>query len=334
MAGLGHTVLTLADVSKTLDPDGSPAVIAEMLSKKIPIMQDMKFREGNLPHGHRTTVRTGLPTVYWRIVNRGIAPSASTAAQVDESCGEAVSLSEMDKSVAEFGGNIAQNRANESKAHIMAMGQEVSATVWYGNSSTAPEEMNGLAVRYSSLSAACGDNIIDADGSGADNTSIWLVNWGENVFGIFPKGSQAGLEHHMKDLETIEDPGGVSGTRMLGYRDYFYWKVGLVVKDWRYAARACNIDVSDLQANSSPADLYDLMTFLTHRVEGIEEGDGSPVFYMNRTVAEMLDVQARDNVKAGGQLSYQMIDGKRILTYRGIPIKTTDSILDNEARVT
>lgn len=333
MATLGHTVLSLADISKTLDPNGSPAMIAEMLSQKIPVMQDMKWREGNLLHGHQVTIRTGLPTVYWRIVNRGVLPSASTSAQITESCGEAVTMGEMDKSVAETGGNLAANRANESKTHIMAMGQEVSSTIWYGNASVSPEEMNGIAVRYSSSTANSADNLILAGGAGSDNTSIYLINWGENVFGIFPKGSQAGLEHIPKDLETIEDVNAVAGTRMLGYRDYFYWKAGLVVKDWRYAARAANIDVSLLQGNSSPADLYDLMTFMTHRVEGLEEGDGTPVFYMNRTVAEMLDVQARDNVKTGGQLSYSVVEGKRILTFRGIPIKVTDSILDSETLV-
>ena len=70
-------------------------------------------------------------------------------------------------------------------------------TLFYGNGGIAPEEFTGLSPRYSLLSAGNGTNILDALGTdAADNASIWLVAWSpETVSGIFPKGSQAGLEH-------------------------------------------------------------------------------------------------------------------------------------------
>jgi hypothetical protein len=81
---LGVTALTLADWAKRLDPDGKVPTVVELLSQTNDILTDMLWIEGNLPTGHRTTVRTGLPTVAWRLLNAGITPSKSTTAQIDE----------------------------------------------------------------------------------------------------------------------------------------------------------------------------------------------------------------------------------------------------------
>ena len=80
MATLAQSVLTLADWAKRLDPDGKVPAIVEMLSQTNEVLADMLFKEGNLPTGERTTIRTGLPSVYWRLLNQGVAPSKSTTA--------------------------------------------------------------------------------------------------------------------------------------------------------------------------------------------------------------------------------------------------------------
>lgn len=66
MATLSTGQLTLADFAKRLDPDGSVSAVAELLSQSYDILEDMVWQPGNLPTGHRVTVRTGLPTVGWR----------------------------------------------------------------------------------------------------------------------------------------------------------------------------------------------------------------------------------------------------------------------------
>jgi hypothetical protein len=87
MAALASTLPTLIDVAKRTDPDGTLATIAELLSQTNEMLTDMPFFEGNLPTGHRTTVRTGLPAVAWRLLNGGVVPSKSTTAQIDEQTG-------------------------------------------------------------------------------------------------------------------------------------------------------------------------------------------------------------------------------------------------------
>lgn len=333
MATLGANMLTLADWAKRLDPDGKVPAIVEMLGQTNEILDDMLFTEGNLPTGTRTTVRTGLPTVAWRLLNQGVQPSKSTTAQIDEAAGMLEAWSEVDVELARLNGNVAAFRLSEAQAFIESMNQEMAQTLFYGNSSTAPEEFTGLSVRYSSLAAPNAQNIVSGGGVGADNTSIWLVVWGPNsVHGIFPKGSIAGLQHNDHGEVTVETTSGIAGTRMRAYQDQWTWKMGIALRDWRYVVRICNIDVSNLTANdATAAKLFTLMTKATWRIPAM--GMGRAAIYVNRTVGQYLDIQAQDKVSSGGQLTYENYQGRRIMSFRGIPIRTVDAILETEQAV-
>lgn len=332
MATLSANALTLADWAKRVDPDGKVPSIVELLSQTNEILQDMMFIEGNLPTGHRTTVRTGLPTVAWRLLNQGVQPSKSTTAQIDEQTGILEAWSEVDKELAILNGNTAAFRLSEAQAFIESMNIEMASTLFYGNSGLAPEEFTGLSIRYSSLSAANAQNIINANGASNDNTSVWLVCWGpQTIHGIFPKGTKAGLIHEDLGEVTVETSAGIAGTRLRAYQDHWQWKCGLALKDWRYAVRIANIDSSNLVAKSSAADLIECMIKATHRIPSL--GMGKPVFYMNRTVKQMLDIQRRDDVISGGSLVYNEVDGKLIPSFRGIPIRTTDALTVSEDTV-
>lgn len=333
MATLGANALTLADWAKRKDPDGKVPMIVELLGETNEILDDMLWVEGNLPTGHRTTVRTGLPTVAWKLLNQGVSTSKSTTAQIDEACGIMEAWSEVDKDLAELNGNTAQFRLSEAQAFVEAMNQEMASTTFYGNSSTAPEEFTGLAARYSSTSADNGQNVIVGGGSGADNTSIWLICWGDRTcHGIFPKGSKAGLMHEDKGEKTIETAGGsAAGKRLDVYQDKWQWKCGIALRDWRYVVRIPNIDISDLVANGgSQADLINLMIKAIHRLPSMNTGRCA--FYMNRTVMQMLDIQRRDDVAAAG-MQYKEVDGKLIPNFRQIPIRKVDALLETEALV-
>lgn len=333
MSTVGASQLTLVDWAKRRDPNGKAAAVAEILSQTNEILMDIPFIEGNLPTGHQTTIRTGLPTVYWRLLNAGVQPSKSLTAQVQEQCGMLEAWSEVDKDLAELNGDVSGFRLSEAKSFMEAMSQEAAQTMFYGNSGTSPEEFSGLAIRYSSLSAANAQNIIDGGGSGSDNSSIYLVAWSpEKVHGIFPKGSKAGLFHEDLGVQTIEVVAGIGGSKMRAYQDHFQWKMGISVRDWRYVVRICNLDISNLVANSSAADIQELMIKATHRIPNLS--GCKPMFYMNRSVFQYLDIQRRADVQTGGSLSYDVVDGKRVASFRGIPIRMTDALLETEARVT
>ena len=327
MAAIGTTALTYTDWAKRYN-DGRISVIVELLSQTNEILDDMRWVEGNLPTGHRTSVRTGLPQGTWRQLNYGVQPTKSTTTQITDACGMLETYSEIDKALADLNGNSAEFRLSEDKAFLEGLSQQLAQTLFYGNTATAPEKFMGLTPRFNTVSgsAAIAQNVIDAGGTGADNTSIWLVVWGDlTVHGIFPKGSKAGLQ--MRDLgeQTLTD---INGNRFQGYRTHYKWDAGLTVRDWRYAVRIANIDVSDLSA-PTPPDLTKFMIKATHKVPSLKTGQ--PVFYMNRTGRQWLDIQAatKDNV----MLKISEFEGRPVREFLGIPIRTCDQILNNEPRV-
>jgi hypothetical protein len=328
MATIGTTALTLIDWSKRLDPNGNTADLVELLNTTNPILTDAAVVEGNLPTGHRTTVRTGLPTPAWRMLNYGVQPSKSTTVQVDDSSGMLEAYSQVDKDLANLNGNTASFRLSEDRAFIEGMTQEMASTLWYGNTATDPKKFLGLSPRYASLSAANADNIIDASGSGSDNTSIWLITWSDQTTHlIFPKGSRAGLQSRDLGEQTLID---AAGGLYQGYRSHYKWDIGLSMRDWRYNVRICNIDVSNLIADSSAANLTRQMIKATHLLPS--DGMGKSVFYVNRTVSTYLDLQMMTATNVN--LTLDNADGKRVMSFRGIPIRRSDALLNTEARVT
>lgn len=331
MATLPANNPTLLDVAKRTDPDGSIATIAELLSQTNELLDDMVWLEGNLPTGHRSTIRTGLPTATWRRLYGGVPTGKSRTEQVTDSCGMLEAYAEVDKALADLNGNTAAFRMSEERAYIEAINQQVAATAVYGNEGTVPEAFTGLAPRYNSLSAANAENIIDAGGTGSDNNSIWLVCWGENtIHGIYPKGSKAGLTITDKGQVTIENADGANG-RMEAYRTHYRWDCGLVVRDWRYAVRIANVDLSELTKNASAgADLIDLMA------QAIEllpvAAMGRPTFYVSRRVRSFLRRQIVNKV-VGSTLTMEQVAGKKVVAYDGIPVRRLDTLAANEARV-
>lgn len=332
MAALSAIHPTLLDVTKRLDPDGKIATIAELLSQTNPILEDMVWLEGNLPTGHRTTVRTGLPTPTWRKLYGGVQPTKSTTAQVTDSCGMLEAYAEVDKALADLNGNSAAFRMSEDRAHIEGMNQEFASTLIYGNEGSEPEAFTGFAPRFNDQSAANGDNIITdaATPDNTDNSSIWLVVWGPNtVHGIYPKGSTAGLKMEDKGQVTAENIDGSSGRAEI-YRTHYRWDCGLTVRDWRYVVRI-NFDLENvIAAGTSGPVLSQLMSKALRRIPNLNMG--RPVFYASRSTLELMDLQAMEKAN----MAFTTIEdaqGKFVTRFRGIPVKQCDAILNTEAGI-
>jgi hypothetical protein len=331
MPAVGRTFPTMIDVAKRLDPDGGIADVAELLTQSNPMLADLPMIEGNLPTGHRSTMRVGLPASQFRLMYQGVQPSKSQTTQVTDTCGEILQYSEVDKSIADLNGNTTEFRFSEDRPQIEAMNQRIAQTALYGNTQLNPEQFFGLAGRYGLKSAINGRNIVDAGGTGSDNTSIWMIVPGPNTCHfIYPKGSKAGLETTDKGLETVLD---ANGGRFEAYRSIYKSQIGMVLRDWRYVVRIANIDVSDL-ANAGQAAYAgaNLIKFLVDGLNAIEDMRfGTPVIYANRTVITALDNIAL--VKPNLNLGMGEWYGEMVTMFRRCPIRLVDSILNTEARV-
>ncbi len=336
MGTLTATNPTLLDMSKAMDPDGKIAFIIPLLNEVNEILDDMVWVEGNLPTGHRTVQATALPSPKWRKMNEGVPRSKGLDVQITDNTGMMEAFSEIDVALADLNGNTAAYRLSQDKKHIEGMSQEMADTLFFGNEATAPEEFTGFAPRYASTSDENGDNIILGGSlSGqTDNTSIWLVVWGENLcHGIVPKGSQAGLKVEDLGRIMIQDASDGSNTgRMMAYSTHYRWDVGLTIPDWRYVVRIPNIDKSLLVADSaSGADLADLMFQAMTVIPQLARGKA--VFYMSRTVMSFLRRQLTAATSMS-TLQIENVGGKMVTNFQGIPIRRCDALAADEARIT
>src|SRR6266576_674756 len=310
MATIGTLALTFADWAKRLDDDYRIANIVELLSQNNEIMDDMLVVEGNLPTGHKTTVRTGLPQATWRLLNYGVQPGKSTTAQVTDTIGNLETYAVIDKDLAHLNGNTDEFRLSEVRAFLEGMTQQMAQAVIYGNTAVNPERFMGLAPRYNSVSTSTAQ------------TAANVIDMGEWPF----KDANGGLYQV--------------------YQDHFKWELGLSVRDWRYNVRLCNIDVTLLNGVNAANILNGLVRGIRRlpttmaRATPVQDSDaptisgpmGRCIIYCNRVVSTYLDLQAMN--KTNVLLAMREFEGHVITTFRGIPVRSVDAILNTEARLT
>ena len=333
---LSATNLSLLDVARRLDPDGSAAIIAEVLSQKNEVLDDIPFVEGNTETGIKTTVRSALPTATWRSLNQGVKRTKSTSKQIIENCGMLEAYSDVDKSLARMARDVNAFRFQEDKGHIEGMNQQMAEALFYGDTTLYPDRFVGIAPRYYSLATTlnCYNQIIDAGGS-TTLTSIYLVGWGnDTVHGIFPRGSKAGLEQQDLGEVTVLD---ASGDPYQGYRTHFKWDIGLCVRDYRYIVRIANIDVTALATAGDTSDTSaNLIKFMCQAMDLIPTGS-KMVFYARQSVASMLRVKFLS--KSNNWITMDTLQGaggimRPGLQFMGIPVRRVDQLSIAETRIT
>jgi hypothetical protein len=330
MALIGQTYLTLMDVLRRTQGDNIADII-ELLSEVNPILQDMVIVEANDGATNLTTMRSGIPEGTFRKLYQGVQPQKSAVIQIRDASGMIENWSEIDAKLVELSPNAAKLRLTEATAFIEGLNQTMANRIFYGSTVGEPSEFLGLAPRFNDKSAPNGAQIIDAGGSGNANTSIWFLVWGDRTLhGFYPRGSKAGLQREDKGKTTKTLP---DGSVYDVYREKFSWDLGLSVRDWRYVARIANIDVADMAAGN--VKLYDFMRHAYYRLHQRRVAGGRAAIYCNRDVMEALDALATN---AGASDSFirlrpMEIEGKEVLTYRGIPIRETDALLNTEAPV-
>jgi hypothetical protein len=298
--------VTFLDVAK----DGSK--VAEVLTLKNSMLKDIPYTEMNEKTIHKESIRSYLPKPVYRKANQGLAPQKTGIQEATFTAAHFESRSQIDKAVAERGGKekVKMNRWNQAQGHLQGMANEHSTLMIYGSPAGEGNKTQGLADVYYTVNTATSETakqVVDAGGTGSDNTSIFFVNWGsDKIFGIYPAGTQAGMKRtdysqggNLVQIQMLDAAGNASN--YYGYDEIFELDHGLVVKDFREASRVCNIDVSDLIAgNINAAVLVDRMI---------------------------------EAVQSGGGLTFMNYGGEEVMSFNGLPIRIQDSILTTEARV-
>lgn len=333
MATIGNTNLTLMDWARRIDANGKIQRITEMMNTVNEVLDDLVFVEGNSTTGHKTTLRTGLPTVAWRQINKGVQPSKSQTKQQLFTAGVIEGLGRVDEELVNIAGDKAAFRLSENAPFIEAIAQTMATTLFYGNVETNPERFTGLSPYFSASTADSGANVILGGGSSA-LTSLWLVVWGDNtIHAFFPKGTKAGIEHNDKGLQLVSDAETPAG-QYYAYMDQYKDRMGLCVRDWRFAVRICNIDITALatagDTSDTSANLIKFMIQAMNKIPSLRLGRAA--WYCNKEVKTALDIKAYN--KSNVNLTIQSIEnGAPITRFMGIPIRRCDAILNAETVV-
>lgn len=333
MAELEKDYPTINDLVREKHPDGTFMQAAPVLTQKNPLLGILPWRPANQGSSHLSTVDGALPAAALRAFNEVVQATKGASVQVVDRLAMIENWSEVDADLLEVegGDDPAAYRANEARRHIAAISHEWAENFFYGNAAANPKEFTGLSIRYSDPTAANGRNVIDMGGTGGDNASIWFLNvkHPDGISLIHPKSSKSmGIARRDFGKVAAETHGSQTGN-IEKFKEKFSLKVGMTSKDWRLNARVASIDISNLRDRTNDADLFEGMTYAYH---ALEELDGV-VLACNRTIAAWLDLQAQERVQGSGGLTYETVDGRPMLHYRGMPIYVTDALTNSEAAV-
>lgn len=326
---------TLLDLAKETDGVGRLLPIVEMMSETNSIIQDLPMIQCNSGLVHKAVVRTGIPEGTFRKVYGGVQPEKTERSAVTDTTCMLEAFSEVDEAVALRSANANLYRLREAKGFIEGLGQSMAKVLFYGDLKTHPEQIDGFAARYNKYGTdkhKASWNVINGGGANSDNTSIWLINWGnDHVTGLYPTGARTkiGITHDPigRRVKELSD-----GSNYMVLMDHFIAEFGLHIADWRRVCRIANIKTGNFGTNSA-VDILSLMRKATYRIPGAptNQVSGKLCWYMNAEALEELERQyyAQTNM----QLFLQNADGKPIATYRGIPIRLVEQLRNDEATV-
>lgn len=312
--------LTLNDLRATLMPDGSPIKsYAELLYQENEILEDIPWTAGNLLTGDMHFKRTAMPTAQIRRINQGFTSSRGGKEAVVDTCVEIVSRMTVDMKELDLAPDPAAYLLSESKPHIEVMNEDFLKEFFYG---TDPESIKGIASRMNKLS---NKQVVNFGGTGNNLGSVYIIKWDTNeVTGIYPKNTKAGLDIITKINELVPDK---DGNTFLAHVTLWSWWIGLKVRDERFMSRLCNIDRDALIGDSDDAKsarqaLFRKLILAQDQIYHVNSG--RVVMYADPLIFSILKIaaQEKDNMSLG---YVDLKEDRRLLSFMGIPLRRNDT---------
>jgi hypothetical protein len=317
-----YSQYTLVELAKRTN-NNNILEIAEVLAITKEMFQDAVWIEANQTASHVGTKRTNLPSGTHRQANQGVASEASSTKQVAEPICRLEAHSKIDEAILDLAPDKEKARSQEDLAFVEGLGQTIETNMIYGDIDTNPEQIDGLATRYDATGDA---NVISADGTGSDTTSLWIIEWGPTkVHIIYPKGSQAGLKTEDMGKQLVTNDSG--STYFYAWFTKFVAWYGLYVHDDRCVQRIANIETVGTSSILDDDDIIEALNLLP-----LAGGGGSTAIYVNRTLKTQLEILAKE--KANVNYTSDNAFGVPLTRFRGIPVRLCESIVNTETAIT
>jgi len=320
--------LTLVDLANQVAPNGDLVTIAEALTEDNQLLLDAIWLEANDIFSHKVVRRASLPSGTHRRLGGGVAIESSRTEVFTEQLAMLETYAETDAMLIDSSPNPQEFRMNQAMAFLEGLSQTMANILIYGNQTTDPEKLDGLATRMNALSATT--NVIGEGGSGGDTTSIYGVQWGpRSVHMVYPKGSQLGIKHTDKGIVTVSDSTSAiaNASQFEAYRDHFSVNYGLAVQDPRSIIRYTNIETTGSTNIFDEDNLIKLLNRMPRNGAGTS-------LYVNDTLQTQMEIGLKDknNVNYTAD-SGEGLAGVPVLRFRNNPIRKVDAIIITETAV-
>jgi hypothetical protein len=323
--------MTLLDLRSSVQAvEGGIVRVAEVLVEENEALADIPWSAGNQLTGDIHYKRTVMPNAHRRNINQGIKASVSKKEAETDTCIEIVSRSVVDMGELKIAPDAAAYLALEARPHIAVMGENVVRTIFYGDDAGG---VLGIRTRYNKIAGAPKDRarqIIDAGGTGSNLTSVYIVKWApEEVTGIYPKNTTMGLQTVILTNQLVPDKDGeLFRAHITDYSQF----IGLKLRDQRFAARVCNIDMDDISTDATARQaLFRHLITAKNRIYHVSQG--RVVMYMSPDLANIIELAAFEKENTVVGYKDGLTSDTRILTFSGIPIRKNDFQADPETKV-
>lgn len=321
--------------------DGKFVPWAETLTEENPLLFDLAMMPANGILSDQGSRETSLPTP--QIINVGEGHQSSTVRwdQFKENISIFVDRADIPKHVLDLQPDKAAFRAKVEDRHMEGFGQGVTNHMFYGTSVATPEKFDGLDVRYSVPDATDPTNpsstsadafVFDAEGTGSDTMSIWLIQHGiDKIKGITPindpmmgiEKTDSGLVYD--DTDTAYTGVDAGRKKRQVHRTEFEWKIGLSVVDMRAVARIRNIETAI--ANLNP----NFLQLIFQAENEVFKGGGQVFAYMPKRLLTFLQIMAES--KNNVVYDTNNIYGIPLFRIGKILLRPTDALNLTEAAV-
>lgn len=322
---------TLANASQATN-NNEVLEIVEVLNEMNDLINVLPIMQATDMTSHKSSRRTVLPTSTWIKIGNGWDATVAQQQMIEENIGILKDRMILPEDVADIQPEVERYRSMQERSHLEGMAQELANTMIYGDSSGAPEEIDGLATRYSgtSLNGTLNKAVFQntsTDGGSSDYTSAYIMQPGmDRIHLVYPRFSNTyGLTKRDEGRQFIEgdnwDATTNKGKKLWAYITEFEAKLGIAIPDIRSCKRIANINVD-----------YDNAGKLNWKVIAQAQNNfktpGPLYFVCNETVENQIQFLMNDKAN----VNYTAADpfaGKPAMV-NGMPIVRMDAILNTE----
>lgn len=344
----GTRALTYLDFVKGLDAKGNfDHRIINLAVRANEALDDMCVIEANNGTALETTYRTETPKPVWIQYYGGIPSNKGSKAKLKVSCARMGTKIIVDKKLFDDSADKDAVLADEVTSAQNGMKLEMGNMLIYGKLADNPLGFNGLFKHYDRCDNGSVDDtesahyVLDAFGLGKGENkesesklgSIAIVGWSPNTVTAFHAQGhkQGGIEITPKRVVDIADPDAGADATYEAYLQYFYWELGLAVRDYRYAGRIANIQRDDmLNGTDKGASYLEIIDRLAQRV--LDDNGVKQAWYMDKQMWENICVLFTRMTRANA-ITFAQVEGRKERKLFGIPVRIQDAMKINEAKV-